>query len=86
MLTHTLDKILIVDDEPDIVQALQLYLDDAGYASSSAYDGATALDMLVNEKDYTVALLDINMPELDGLTVLKRLQDAASDSRGQNGR
>ena len=80
MLAQTLDKILIVDDEPRIVQALKLCLDDAGYTSSRASDGAAALDMLVNEKDYTVVLLDINMPKLDGVTVLKRLQDAASDT------
>lgn len=80
MLAQTLDKILIVDDEPEIVRSLKLYLDDAGYTSSLASDGSAALDMLVDEKDYTVVLLDINMPGLDGVTVLKRLQDAGSDT------
>ena len=74
------DKILIVDDDPGILQALKQFLDDVGYTPSLASDGATALDMLLNEKDYTVALLDINMPGLDGIMVLKSLRDAASDT------
>ena len=81
MLTHAPDKILIVDDEPDIGQALKLYLEDAGYAPSLASDGSAALDMLLTEKDYTVVLLDINMPGLDGVTVLKRLQEPAVTPR-----
>jgi two-component system, sensor histidine kinase and response regulator len=80
MLTQNLDKILIVDDEHEIGQALKQYLADKGYASSLASGGSAALDMLENEKDYTVVLLDINMPGLDGVTVLKHLQDAGSDA------
>jgi two-component system sensor histidine kinase/response regulator len=80
MLAQKLDKILIVDDEPEIAQVLKLYLDDEGYACSLASAGSAALDMLENEKDYAVVLLDINMPGLDGVTVLKRLQDAGSDT------
>ena len=80
MLTHAHDKILIVDDEEDIGQALKMYLAGAGYAPSLTTDGAVALDMLLNEKDYTVVLLDINMPGLNGVTVLKRLQEAGSDA------
>lgn len=80
MLTQPLDKILLVDDEPETAQALKQYLGDRGYAVSLASDGAAALDMLVNEKDYTVVLLDINMPGPHGVTVLKRLQDEGCDT------
>jgi len=80
VLAQKLDKILIVDDEPEIAQALKLYLDYEGYATSLASDGSAALDMLVNEKDYTVVLLDISMPGLDGITVLKRLQGDGGDT------
>lgn len=80
MLTQKLDKILIVDDEQEIAQALKQFLDEEGYASALAFDGSAALDMIVNENDYTVVLLDINMPGLDGITVLKRLHDADSDT------
>lgn len=80
MLAQSLDKILIVDDEQQISQLLKQYLTDKGYASSLASDGSAALDMLVNEKDYTVVLLDINMPGLNGVTVLKRLQEEGRDT------
>jgi len=80
MLAHNLDKILIVDDKHEVGLALKQYLDDKGYASSVASGGAEALDMLENEKNYSVVLLDIIMPGLDGVTVLKRLQDAGSDA------
>jgi signal transduction histidine kinase len=79
MLVQKLDKILIVDDEPEIAQALKFYLDYEGYATSLASDGLTAFDMLLNAKDYTVVLLDISMPEIDGITVLKRLHDSGGD-------
>ncbi len=80
MITRSLDKILIVDDEPDFAQALKLYLDEEGYASSLVSDGSAALALLENKNNYTVILLDINMPGLDGVTILKRLQDAGSDA------
>lgn len=79
MLAKT-DKILIVDDEYEIAQTLKLYLDENGYASSQASNGSAALDMLLDEKDFTVVLLDINMPGLDGVAVLKHLGDAGSDT------
>lgn len=79
MLVQKLDKILIVDDEPEIGQTLKLYLEYEGYATSLASDGSTALDMLLEAKDYAVVLLDISMPEMDGITVLKRLHDSCGD-------
>ena len=80
MLAQSPDKILIVDDEPSIAKALKLYLDEEGYASTLVSNGSAALSILENEKDYTVVLLDISMPQLDGVTVLKRLQDAGSNA------
>jgi signal transduction histidine kinase len=80
MLSKTTEKILIVDDEPQIVIALKEYLTNEGYAVTLASDGATALDMLVNEKDYALVLLDINMPNLNGITVLKQLHKVGCDT------
>lgn len=80
MLTKKMEKILIVDDEPQIVRVLKESLCDEGYAAFAASDGTKALEKLINEKDYAVVLLDINMPNLDGLTVLKRLQETGSDT------
>jgi two-component system, sensor histidine kinase and response regulator len=80
MLAQNLDKILIVDDKQEMGEALKQYLSDKGYASAVASGGSEALDMLENDKNYSVVLLDINMPGLDGVTVLKRLQDAGSNT------
>jgi signal transduction histidine kinase len=73
-------KILIVDDDPQIVVDLKKYLSDDGYSPFLASKSSDALEMLINEKDYDVVLLEINMPTLDGVTVLKRLQDAGCDT------
>jgi len=77
---QSLDKILIVDDEPEITLALKLFLDDNGYTTSIASSGETALALFESEKDYTAILLDIKMPGIDGVTVLKRIQDSRSDA------
>ncbi len=79
MLDPSLDRILIVDDEPEIGRVLKLFLDDEGYSSSLVTSGSEAMDMLEKSKDYTVVLLDIKMPGLDGVTVLKRLKEIGSD-------
>jgi two-component system sensor histidine kinase/response regulator len=80
MLTRKSEKVLIVDDDQDIVKALMQFLDFEGYSCSQASGGSAALDMLLNEKDYAVVLLDINMHGLDGVTVLKHLKDAGCDT------
>lgn len=59
---------------------MQQFLEHQGYSSALATDGSTALDMLIGKKDYAVVLLDISMPGLDGITVLKRLQEEGSDT------
>jgi len=78
--TEYMDKILIVEDEPQIGQALKVYLDNEGYSCSLASDGSVALDIILGEKDYTLVLLDIKIPGLDGITVLRRLHDLGSDA------
>lgn len=65
--------VLVVDDEPDAVNLLQLYLEAEGYSVTSAYDGETALQ-LAAELQPAVILLDVLMPKLDGFTVLERLK------------
>ena len=64
-----MSKILICDDERDIVSALKIYLSAEGYECLEAYDGRQAIEILKNENVQTV-LLDIMMPTLDGLTAL----------------
>ena len=68
-------KILIADDETDISLILKLQLEDAGYRTVRVKDGVEALDALAREK-FELLLLDIKMPRMDGLQVLKRAREA----------
>lgn len=78
MSAQTPDRILIVDDEPDIALILQLHLEDAGYRTVCAYDGEQALAMLA-EGGYALVLLDIRMPRVGGVEVLRRIRESGSD-------
>jgi DNA-binding response OmpR family regulator len=69
-------KILAVEDEPDIVLALRMVFERAGYQFISSTDGRTGLRMVHEEKPDLV-LLDIGLPGMDGWTVLERIRDLA---------
>lgn len=68
------DTILVVDDEPSILSALSGVLKDAGFSVMVAQDGAVALRLLRQDIPRLV-LLDIWMPELDGLETLKKIKE-----------
>lgn len=63
-------KILIVDDDKQIVRILRGYLEDAGFAVMTAYNGADALHTLRREQP-TVLLLDIMLPDQDGWEITR---------------
>ena len=67
-------NILICDDEKDIVSALKIYLTDQEYCLYEAYNGREALDIIENN-DIHLVLLDIMMPEMDGMQTLIRLRE-----------
>jgi len=67
-------NILICDDEKDIVSALKIYLSAEGYQSFEAYNGKEALAVLEREEIHLV-LLDIMMPEMDGISALSVLRE-----------
>lgn len=69
------DKILIVDDEPDIATILKLHLEDAGYLTAWAGNGEAALQML-RDGQYALVLTDIKMPGMDGVSLLKRIRES----------
>ena len=67
-------NILICDDEKDIVSALKIYLADQEYCLYEAYNGKEALEIIENN-DIHLVLLDIMMPEMDGIQTLVRLRE-----------
>lgn len=69
--------ILIVDDEEDACQNLADILSDCGYRVDVAYDGFSALD-LVRAQTYDIALLDLKMPGMDGLTLYRKIKNLSA--------
>ena len=65
--------ILVVEDEEKLARFVELELKHEGYKVDKALDGRTALDMAL-AKDYDLILLDIMLPELSGMEVLRRLK------------
>lgn len=70
-------KILICDDEKDIVSALKIYLTSEGYECYTAYNGREAVDVVKNLEVHLV-LLDIMMPTLDGVSALAEIRQLSN--------
>ena len=66
-------NILICDDEKDIVNALKIYLNDTNYQIFEAYTGKEALEIVEKENIHLI-LLDIMMPEMDGITAMAKIR------------
>ncbi len=71
------ERILVVDDEPNIVDLVRMYLDQEGYRVDSAGDGASALE-LIEGQEPALVILDIMLPEVDGFEVCRQTR-ARSD-------
>lgn len=67
-------KILVIDDDPDILDALAMILESQGYQVFTARDGLEGLANLKAEKP-DLMILDLLMPKMDGFAVCKELQD-----------
>jgi two-component system phosphate regulon response regulator PhoB len=72
-------RILIVDDEPDIVTFLSAVLEENGYSSLSAKDGVEGLDIVRKEKPDLI-LLDLMMPKKSGITMFQELRNDPNTS------
>ena len=73
-------KVLVAEDEESIREFIVINLTRSGYDVMQAENGAAALDIFQKEGgDFDVAILDIMMPEMDGLTVCKELRQRSSD-------
>jgi two-component system, OmpR family, response regulator len=66
-------RILIIEDEPDLLNSLAMAMRDEGYAVDTAADGEDGLFNAVNI-EYDVIVLDVMLPKLDGWTVLENLR------------
>ncbi|GAA3015418.1 response regulator transcription factor [Tetragenococcus solitarius] len=67
-------KILVADDDKEIVELLSIYLHNEGYEPIVAYDGKEVLSKIRTISDIELVILDIMMPELDGMQVVKTLR------------
>lgn len=72
--------VLIVDDNPDSIMVLRTILESKGFAVLTAGNGLQALQVLENQVPDAV-LLDVMMPDLSGIDVLKRMRSAAATAR-----
>ena len=72
-------KVLIVEDEKDILQLVKMYLEKEGFRTVTASDGAEALRQVKSERPDLV-VLDLMLPEIDGLEVCKKLRIAPQTS------
>jgi DNA-binding response OmpR family regulator len=74
------EKILVVDDDREMVELIELFLGNAGFNTLAAFSGEEALEKTFKEKPDLI-LLDIMMPKIDGWEVLRRIKN---DPEAQN--
>ncbi|MDH3668002.1 MAG: response regulator transcription factor [Paracoccaceae bacterium] len=72
-------RILIVEDEPRLAEDIARSLGDAGFVTEHAADGEEAW-FKCDTEDYAAVILDLGLPRLDGMTVLKRLRQAGVET------
>lgn len=69
-----MQHILVVDDDPEIVQLITIYLRNEGYKVSSASNGEEALNVIQRE-EFDLVVLDVMMPGIDGMEVLRKIRE-----------
>ncbi len=74
MEEHSRGSVLVVDDEPTIGEVVSRYLERAGYRTRVAPDGARALELVADQRPDLV-VLDLMLPGIDGLEVMRRLRE-----------
>lgn len=70
------EKLLIVDDDKDIAEMLKTYFKKDGYETCCAYDGREGLELLKKDS-YSLVLLDVMMPNMDGYTMLGKMREVS---------
>ena len=69
-----MNKILVVDDEKEIVDAIEIYLNNEGFEVLKAYDGMEALEIIA-DTDIDLIIIDIMMPRLDGIRATMKIRE-----------
>ena len=75
-------KVLLADDEQDILEIMSKKIRIEGYEVVTAHDGLAAWDLIVSESP-DVILLDLTMPKMDGFSVLKKLREHPPSDKWQ---
>ena len=70
-------NILVCDDDKEIVEAIEIYLQQEGYQVLKAYDGEQALDML-KKNEVHLLIIDVMMPKLDGIRATLKIREESS--------
>ena len=72
-------KILLLEDDINLSETIEEYLEDEGYEVVSAYDGISAED-IIYEKKFDILLLDVNVPGINGFELLKKVRDNGDET------
>lgn len=72
-----MNRILVCDDDREIVEAIDIYLQQEGYEVEKAYDGQEALDIL-KQKNIDLLIIDVMMPRLDGIRATLKIREESS--------
>ncbi len=74
-----MSKVLVVDDSDFMKDVILEALDLIGMSGDKASNGVEALNLLKQNKDYSLVITDVNMPEMDGLTLIKEIRKLNED-------
>ena len=69
-------RLLLVDDQPELLRLMSAYLPRAGYAVTCCSTGAEALETLASGEPMAAAIVDMGLPDVDGRELLERMADS----------
>ena len=72
-----MDKILLIDDDVELVEMLKEYIDLEGFAVSTAHDGEAGL-LALQAENFDLVVLDVMMPKLNGIDTLRRIRQTSN--------
>ena len=72
-----MEHILVVEDEKEIAQAIQIYLEEAGYQVTICLESENAME-IIQKQNIKLALLDVMMPNIDGITLARKIRKVSS--------